>query len=196
MPYLSKSFEEIFKLINYPQEDIRSAAIDAIQQFCITLSEVKTPEGKNDLHKALQMFIPKCAELIRYDEEQNIVTHATNAFSNLLETVKDDVLIGEGHKEAIMNCVIDLLTQKTICQDTDMGGNDGTGDDEAESEQTELLLECAGDVIPKFGNALRPDDFVLYFPNILHLLTIRTVSLLRILLFLRCAILNDFTEKN
>lgn len=174
MPYLSKSFEEIFKLINYPQEDIRSAAIDAIQQFCITLSEVKTPEGKNDLHKALQMFIPKCAELIRYDEEANIVTHATNAFSNLLESLKEDVLIGEGHKEAIMNCVIDLLTQKTICQDTDVG-SDCTSEDEAESEQTELLLECAGEVIPKFGNALTPDDFVLYFPNILQLLTIRTV---------------------
>lgn len=50
------------------------------------------------------------------------------------------------------------------------------GDDETESEQTELLLECAGDVIPKFGNAMTPDEFVLYFSNILQLLTVRTVS--------------------
>lgn len=128
------------------------------------------------------MFIPKCAELIRYDEEQNIVTHATNAFSNLLDNVKGEVLVGEGHREAIMNCVIDLLTQKTICQDTDVGANDGTVEDEAESERTELLLECAGEVIPKFGNALTPADFVLYFPNILQLLTIRTVTFPNLLL--------------
>lgn len=176
MPYLAKSFEEIFKLINYPQEDIKSAAIDAVQQFCVTLAEVKTPEGKQDLHKALQMFVPKCAELISFDEEQNIVTLCTNAFGNLLESVKGDVLIGDGHKEAIMNCIISLLTQRTVCQDTDMGAGEGGAEDEAESETTELLLECAGDVIPKFGNALTPDEFVQYFPNILHLLTIRTVS--------------------
>lgn len=193
LPYLAKSFEEIFKLINYPQEDIRSAAIETIQQFCITLADVKTPEGKQDLYKALQMFIPKCAELIRFDEEQNIVTHATNAFSNLLESVKEDVLIGEGHREAIMNCVIDLLTQKTNCQDTDIGAAE-TGEDEAESEQTELLLECAGDVIPKFGNALTPDDFVLYFPNILQLMTVRTVSDFKLYVFSVNSYVNNFRK--
>lgn len=53
-------------------------------------------------------------------------------------------------------------------------GDNAEEDDEA--EQDELLLECAGDVIPKFGSAITPADFVLYFPNILQLLLIRTVS--------------------
>jgi len=52
-----------------------------------------------------------------------------------------------------------------------------SSEDVAESEQSELLLECAGEVIPKFGNALTPNEFVQYFSNILELLTIRTVSL-------------------
>ncbi|GJQ87137.1 hypothetical protein Trydic_g23982 [Trypoxylus dichotomus] len=174
LPFLQLSFEEIFKLVNYPQEDIRAASIVALEQFCITLAEDTTQEGKIKLYKALQMFVPKCAEIIRCDEEQNIVIQATNSFTSILEEIKSDVFVGEGHKEAIMNCVIDLLTQKTTCQDTDTGGMGDTGEDEPESEQTELLLECAGDVIPKFGNAMTPDEFVLYFPNILQLLTIRT----------------------
>lgn len=58
------------------------------------------------------MFVPKCAEIIRCDEEQNIVIRATNSFTNILEEIKSDVFAGAGHKEAIMNCVIDLLTQK------------------------------------------------------------------------------------
>lgn len=87
-----------------------------MEQFCLTLSELQTSEGKQALYKALQIFVPKCAELIRCDEEQSIVIQATNAFSNLLEGIKGDVLYGEGHREAIMNCVIDLLTQKVLVQ--------------------------------------------------------------------------------
>lgn len=49
------------------------------------------------------------------------------------------------------------------------------GDEEAEAEQDELLMEYAADVIPHFGKAITPDDFVLYFPNMLTLLGNRTV---------------------
>ncbi|XP_022906239.1 importin-4-like [Onthophagus taurus] len=174
LPYLEKSFEEIFKLLDYPQEDIRSSAIAALEQFCITLHEQQTPEGKQALYKALQMFIPKCAQIIKFEEEQNIVIQATNAYSNMLESIKGDMFVGEGHREAIMNCVIDLLTKKTTCQDNDNNDSGDTVDDDEESEQTELLLECAGDIIPKYGNALTPDEFVLYFQNVLNLLSIRT----------------------
>lgn len=64
-----------------------------------------------------------------------------------------------------------------MCQDTDLGGGAGdSNDDDAEAEQDELLLESAGDVIPKFGAALTPDDFVMYFPNVLKLMSNRTVT--------------------
>lgn len=67
---------------------------------------------------------------------------------------------------------------QTTCQDTDLNAVADNGDEDVEAEQDELLLECAGDVIPKFGNAIPPDDFFLYFPNILQLLMIRTVLVL------------------
>lgn len=66
------------------------------------------------MQKALQMFIPKCAELIRFDEERNVVMNALDAYAALLEEIKGEVLIGEGHREAIMNCVVDVLTLKVL----------------------------------------------------------------------------------
>jgi hypothetical protein len=174
LPYIEKSFEEIFKLINYPQDDIRKASVDALLQFCIALHKMNSNETKQALYKALQMFVPKCAELIRSDEERGVVMCCLDAYASLLDEVKGDVLVGEGHREAIMNCVIDVLTLKTMCQDTDLDAATETNDDDAEAEHDELLLESAGDVIPKFAAAITPDDFVLYFPNILQLMTQRT----------------------
>lgn len=60
------------------------------------------------------MFIPKCAELIRTDEERSVVTVCLDAYSMLLDEIRGDALVGEGHREAIMNCVIDVLTLKVI----------------------------------------------------------------------------------
>ncbi|KAK4877680.1 hypothetical protein RN001_010186 [Aquatica leii] len=174
LPFLEKSFQEVFKLLNFPQDDMRKAAVDTLQEFCLMLNKVNTEEGKQGLYRALQMLIPKCAEIIRADEERQVVMCALDAYANLLEELKGEVLVGEGHREAIMNCVIDVLNLKTACQDADLEtGGDG-GEEETEAEQDELLLEYAGDVIPKFGKAIQPDDFALYFPNILTLVGNRT----------------------
>lgn len=112
MPYIEKSFEEVFKLINYPQDDIRKASVEALLQFIIALNKIRTPEVKQALYKALQMFIPKCAELIRTDEERSVVMVCLDAYSSLLSEIKSETFVGEGHREAIMNCVIDVLTLK------------------------------------------------------------------------------------
>lgn len=46
MPFLEKSFEEVFKIINYHRDDIRKAAIAALRQFCICFNNMKSPEGR------------------------------------------------------------------------------------------------------------------------------------------------------
>lgn len=46
LPYLEQCYEEVFKLMNYPQEDVRKAAIDCLLQFCINFSKIETIEGK------------------------------------------------------------------------------------------------------------------------------------------------------
>lgn len=46
VPYLEKSFETVFELLDYPQDDIRIAAIYALTQFCTSFSAVESPEGQ------------------------------------------------------------------------------------------------------------------------------------------------------
>lgn len=97
-------------MINYPQEDIRKAAIEALLQFCINFSKINTNEGKIATQKALSVFVPKLAELIRLDEECMVAISALDAFSELLKELKSDVLIQDGHKDAIINCITDVMT--------------------------------------------------------------------------------------
>lgn len=177
LPYIEKSFEEIFKLTDYPQEQVRKTAIEALLQFSLTLHKLGTSETKQALYKTLQIFIPKCAELIRSDEEKNVVICCLDSYTTLLQEIKSEAFVGEGHREAIMNCVIDVLTHKTMCQDTD--GENSTlenFEENTDAEQDELLLQSACDIIPKYGECIKPDDFALYFPNVLQLMTIRTMK--------------------
>jgi hypothetical protein len=69
------------------------------------------------LSKALSMFIPKCAELIHTDEERSVVMTALDAYSELLKEIKGPVLEGEGHRDAILNCIKDVMTCKVLISD-------------------------------------------------------------------------------
>ncbi|XP_076749367.1 importin-4 [Xylocopa sonorina] len=165
LPYLEKSFVETFKLINYPQEDIRKASIDALLQFCINFSKINTNEGKEALLRALSVFIPKLSELIRLGVERTVAISGLDAYTELLKEIKSDVLIGEGHKEAIINSVTDVMLGSTACQD-----QEEAEDLDTEAEQDELLIECAGDVLSNFGKVIPPEDFELHFLTILPML--------------------------
>ncbi|XP_043248077.1 importin-4-like [Colletes gigas] len=168
LPYLQKSFEETFKLTNYPQEDIRKATIEGLLQFCINFSKIDSNEGKEALLKALSVFIPKLSELIRLDNERTVAIRGLDAYCELLKEIKTVVLIGEGHKDAIMNSVTDVMSGKTACQD-----EEDAEEVETEAEQDELLIECAGDVLSNFGDVIAPDDFALYFQAALPMLLTR-----------------------
>lgn len=188
-------------MLNYPQEDIRKAAIDALMQFCLNFSKIETIEGKQATQKALTLFIPKLSELIRLDEERSVVMQALDSCAELLEHLKSDVLICAGHKEAVMNCITDVMLGKHIdismfysnfititivlitielvflgrteCQDQEEAG--GEGEDEGEAEHDELLFECAGQVLTNLGKALTPEDFTLYLQIIFPILIKRLV---------------------
>lgn len=110
LPYLERSFEEIFKLMNYPQEDIRKASIEALLQFCINFSKIHTDEGRKALLNALFMFVPKLSELIRLDEEPTVAISGLEAYEELLREIKKDVVAEAGHTEGIINSVYDVLS--------------------------------------------------------------------------------------
>ncbi|XP_043514170.1 importin-4-like isoform X1 [Frieseomelitta varia] len=165
LPYLEKSFTETFKLANYPQEDIRKAVIDALLQFCINFSKINTNEGKQALLKALSIFVPKLSELIRLDDDRTVAINGLDAFAELLKDVGSIVVIGEGHKEAITNCITDIMLGKTKCQHHEEEENL-----DVEAEQDELLVESAGDVLCNLGKVIAPEDYELHFKTVLPML--------------------------
>lgn len=160
LPYLEQCYVEVFKLMNYPQEDVRKAAIDCLLQFCINFSKIETVEGKQALLKALSVYIPKCAEMIRTDAERDVVMQALDAVCDLLKQVGSPVIEDTGHCDAIINCVKDIMARRTECQD------EGE-EDESEAEQDELLIESAGEIVPALGKAMNPQEFAQHYTQLL-----------------------------
>ena len=78
-------------------------------QFCINFSKVESNEGAQATQKALSIYIPKLSELIRLDEERDVVMEALDACSELLDQLGPVVVMVAGHKEAIINCIVDVM---------------------------------------------------------------------------------------
>uniref|UniRef100_A0A1B0EXU4 Importin N-terminal domain-containing protein n=1 Tax=Lutzomyia longipalpis TaxID=7200 RepID=A0A1B0EXU4_LUTLO len=155
-PYIQTAFQEVYKLINYPQDDIRRVAVEALTQFTVSFYEMKNAEA---VRECIVILIPKFSEIIRTDEERNVVMAALEAFNELLDKLKGDVFSVEDQKDAIFECVMDVMLGKVACQ-----FDEGTNDDEAEdSEFDETIIETAGEILPRFGKAMRPEEFAPYF---------------------------------
>lgn len=64
------------------------------------------------LLKALDMLVPKCAEMVRTDCERDVVVVGLDTYVELLKEVGAPVLTGEGHADAIINCVKDIFQNR------------------------------------------------------------------------------------
>ena len=164
-------------MIDYPQEDIRAAAIDGLLQFTVNLSKIETNEGRAALHKALSVFVPKLSVLIRLDKDRTVAINGLGAYATLLKEVKGDVIIGEGHRDAIINSVMEVLDGKTECQEPPDPDNESELEEDDEAEKDELLIENAGDVFSALGKIIPPQDFAAYFPKVFPQLRERLVSI-------------------
>ncbi|XP_063703113.1 importin-4-like [Culicoides brevitarsis] len=160
-PYLATSFEEIYKCINFPNEDIRRVSVEALKQFVISLFKLGDIEGSQ---RALLILIPKLSELIRTDEERLVVIAALDAFNEILRNLKGAGITADGQKEAIFGCITDVLNGKVACQYEEQEA--GQNEDAEESEYDEAIIEQAGDILPRFGLALNPAEFSHYFSQI------------------------------
>lgn len=171
LPYMDKSGEEVYKMLNYPNEDVRQAAVNAMAQFVISLSKSSAPEAAEGFKKWIQVFIPKLSELIRTDEERSVVMACLEAYAEVLKEVGAPVLVPQGHLEAIINCVRDVMEKKTMCQDM---ADEAGSEDEGEAEHDEMLIEYAGEVVPSLGKAMTQDAFAAQFAQLLPLFANKT----------------------
>uniref|UniRef100_A0A1L8DXJ5 Putative karyopherin importin beta 3 n=1 Tax=Nyssomyia neivai TaxID=330878 RepID=A0A1L8DXJ5_9DIPT len=156
-PYIQTAFEEVYKLINYPQDDIRRVAVEALTQFTVSFYTMGNAEA---VRTSVTILIPKFSEIIRTDEERNVVMAALEAFNELLDKLKGNTFSVEDQKDAIFECVMDVMLGKVACQFDEGGAAD---DDAEDSEFDETIIETAGEILPRFGKALRPEEFAPYF---------------------------------
>lgn len=54
------------------------------------------------------------SELVRLDDARSVAMQALQGFSDLLKHSKSDILVMQGHEEAIMKCVNDVMLGKII----------------------------------------------------------------------------------
>jgi len=169
-PYLYQSLEETSQLMDYLEEDVRRAAIDATAHFLIAYYKSGNPEGVAAFNTGLSGFLPRLTKMVLEEEDHGIVLSALEAITELLKECKQGVTAVAGNPEAIVNCVSKIMKSECAVQDTD--------DDESlegeEAEQDEMLFEYAGEVLPNLGRAMTPDAFSPYFAGLLPLLLKKT----------------------
>lgn len=90
---------------------------------------------------------------------------ALECYGHLLKELKQHALPTEDLKTTIFGCILDVLNSKVACQfnEPQIGGDE---DQDEESEYDEALIEIAGDVLPRLGEALTPDQFAMYFGRV------------------------------
>ncbi|XP_053677381.1 importin-4-like [Anopheles nili] len=157
-PFIQTAFEEIYKLLNHPNEDIRKASIDAVKQFVVALHQMGNTDGVN---QTILILVPKLSEIIRTDEERTVVMSALDGFSDILDEVGAATFQADGQKDAVFNCIVDVLNSKIACQ-----FDEPVDEEQEESEYDEAILESAGDILPKFGRALPAEEFAVYFGRV------------------------------
>lgn len=167
-PFIRLSFEEIYKLLNYPNEDIRQSSVEALCQFVISLFKLGNTEG---VKHTLLILIPKLSEIVHTDEERAVVMAALESFNVILEELGASSLEVEGHKDAIFACIVDVLNGKVSCQ-----FDEPEDDDEEESEYDIAIMESAGEILPKFGKAMSPQEFFTYFSRLFPYFVSKIVS--------------------
>lgn len=157
-PYIRLSFEEIYKLLNYPNEDIRQSSVEALCQFVIALFKLNNSDG---VKQTLLILVPKLSEIIHTDEERIVVMAALESYNAILEELGTAAFEVDGHKDAIFSCIVDVLNGKVTCQ-----FDEPEEDEDEESEYDIAIMESAGEILPKFGKAMSPQEFFTYFSRI------------------------------
>ena len=64
------------------------------------------------------MFVPKMHELIKTDDEALVVMSSLDGYAEVLKAVGPPVLQGEGHLDAILNSVRDVMAYKVRWSNT------------------------------------------------------------------------------
>lgn len=164
IPYLQTAFQNVYKMIEHVQEDIRKVCIDTLVAFVVFLYKQQDVEGTKN---AIQILLPKLSLIVNEDEECTVVMCALEGITELLKELKSHVMPTPQSMELIFLCINNAMLSKIVCLFDEPDGEPDE-DDLEESEYDEAIVETAGNVLPLFGRALTPEQFNVFFDKIIR----------------------------
>lgn len=170
-PYLQKSSEVIWGVLEFPDEDVRKSAAEALAEFARCYFKMGTPQGQEAFQNAITALVPKLCSLVQTDPEAGVVSTCLDQLAYLLKECHGGVAGIPGYPEMIIKCVQLVMKSECACMDAESCFGSELEDEDIQSEQDDVLFEYAGEVLPALGNAMNPAAFSPYFAGMLpHLL--------------------------
>jgi len=160
VPYLNNSFEILSKLLDEDDEDTMDSALEAYGQLCISFSKLSST-SQESLDKALDKFFNYGEKKIKEEGLESIDTTFLDVLADMLKEIKIKMM---KYSQSIM-----LLTKNILSLKVGDGNNPGELD-ELDSENNELPIEYAGNVVSNLSYVLPPDVFTEYFISLVPLL--------------------------
>ncbi|KAH8296643.1 hypothetical protein KR054_009252 [Drosophila jambulina] len=166
-PYLQPAFENVYKTLDHASDDIRTTSATALCEFVAALNRSGDTAG---VTRACEILIPKFSAMMRNDEVEEVLVHLLDEVGQLFRINKQPAMPNQECAELIYGCIRDSFLHKMTCQFNDQSGGGGEDDDDEESENADMILENAANLVASFGFALDPQTFSLYFGRLFHFL--------------------------
>uniref|UniRef100_A0A665X6B0 Importin N-terminal domain-containing protein n=1 Tax=Echeneis naucrates TaxID=173247 RepID=A0A665X6B0_ECHNA len=176
-PFLESSFQQVYKMRDFPHEDVRRAAFGAMGQFCRAQHKVWKENPTDDNHhallKLLDIVLPCFVETIQTENERQVVMGVLESLNNVIKSCKEEVFINPLRLKEISFVIRDVLKKKTVCQDV---GEDDADDEDQQAEYDAMLQEFAGEGIPLLAASVPAGNFAPFLDDLLPLIISKAKS--------------------
>uniref|UniRef100_A0A8C4SHZ2 Importin 4 n=1 Tax=Erpetoichthys calabaricus TaxID=27687 RepID=A0A8C4SHZ2_ERPCA len=176
LPYLETCFQEVYKLRDFPHENVRKAVYESVGQFCRAVHRVwkENPSdvNKEALYSLFSMVMPSYLNSVKEEKDRHVVMAMFDSLNAILKECGPELLQSAGRLDGISKAIRDVLQKKAACQDNE----DYDDDEQEQAEFDSMLQEYAGEGIPLLAKACGVQTFAPYFAGFLPLLLPKTKS--------------------
>ncbi|VVC26841.1 Armadillo-type fold,Armadillo-like helical,Importin-beta, N-terminal domain [Cinara cedri] len=161
VPYLNNCFDVLSKLLEEDDDDTIDSVLEAYGKLCINLSNFTNNTSQETLEKALDKFFNYGEKKVTNDGLNNLDPIFLEVLADLLKEIKSKMI---KYAEPIMILAKSILALK-------LGDENNPGElDELDSENNELPIEYAGNVVSNLSYVVPPQAFTEYFVSLMPLL--------------------------
>lgn len=167
LPFIDEVYKEAFDLLDYPLGDVRKEAVLAVGQICLAVYKLaQDPCYPNCVAIASNMMsaiAPHLMEMLREDENREVVMAILDTLNNLLKEIKLPFLQAIGSATPIIGVIKDAFQEKLKCQ----GEEEEISEDDEQAESDSILVENGGDLLVTLAGLLGGEEFSPFFAGLL-----------------------------